>query len=144
MNSHHSAFHQNFKRYFIQKMGKELISTKLLRCVRNWTDALQILFHCICSTEQSLQTQVITNSELECLGLNLNFATYCMHVAMLLNLSAQFLSCKIQMTMVAAAAAKSLQSCPTLCDPMDNSLPGSSTHGIFQARVLEWTYLLRR
>ena len=38
----------------------------------------------------------------------------------------------------AAAAAKSLQSCPTLCDPMDCSLPGSSVHGIFQARVLEW------
>ena len=36
------------------------------------------------------------------------------------------------------AAAKSLQSCPTLCDPMDRSLPGSSIHGIFQARVLEW------
>ena len=30
------------------------------------------------------------------------------------------------------------QSCPTLCDPMDCSLPGSSVHGIFQARVLEW------
>ena len=30
------------------------------------------------------------------------------------------------------------QSCPTLSDPMDHSLPGSSTHGIFQARVLEW------
>ena len=39
---------------------------------------------------------------------------------------------------VAAAAAKSLQLCPTLRDPMDCSLPGSSTHGIFQARVLEW------
>ena len=38
----------------------------------------------------------------------------------------------------AAAATKSLQSCPTLCDPMDCSLPGSSVHGIFQARVLEW------
>ena len=38
----------------------------------------------------------------------------------------------------AAAAAKSLQSCPTLSDPMDCSLPGSSIHGIFQARVLEW------
>ena len=37
-----------------------------------------------------------------------------------------------------AAAAKSLQSCPTLCDPMDGSPPGSSIHGIFQARVLEW------
>ena len=30
------------------------------------------------------------------------------------------------------------QSCPTLCDPMDCSLPGSSVHGIWQARVLEW------
>ena len=33
---------------------------------------------------------------------------------------------------------KLLQSCPTLCDPMDCSPPGSSVHGIFQARVLEW------
>ena len=31
-----------------------------------------------------------------------------------------------------------VQSCPTLCDPMDCSLPGSSIHGIFQARILEW------
>ena len=30
------------------------------------------------------------------------------------------------------------QSCPTLCDPMECSLPGSSVHGILQARVLEW------
>ena len=35
-------------------------------------------------------------------------------------------------------AAKSLQSCPTLCDPIDVSPPGSSVHGISQARVLEW------
>ena len=34
--------------------------------------------------------------------------------------------------------AKSLQSCQTLCDPMDCSLPGSSVHGILQARILEW------
>ena len=38
----------------------------------------------------------------------------------------------------AAAAAKSLQSCLTLCNPIDGSPPGSSVHGIFQARVLEW------
>ena len=37
-----------------------------------------------------------------------------------------------------AAAAKLLQSCLTLRDPLDCSLPGSSVHGIFQARVLEW------
>ena len=35
------------------------------------------------------------------------------------------------------------QSCPTLSDPMDCSLTGSSVHGIFQARVLEWVYYLR-
>ena len=37
-----------------------------------------------------------------------------------------------------AAAAKSLQSCLTLCDPIDGSPLGSSIHWIFQARVLEW------
>ena len=35
-------------------------------------------------------------------------------------------------------AVKSLQSCPTLCDPMDCSLPGSSLHGISLVRILEW------
>ena len=38
----------------------------------------------------------------------------------------------------AAAAAKSLQSCPTLCDPIDGSSPGSPIPGILQARTLEW------
>ena len=36
------------------------------------------------------------------------------------------------------AAAKSLQSCPTLCDPIDGSLLGSSVPGILQTRTLEW------
>ena len=39
---------------------------------------------------------------------------------------------------VHAAAAKSLQSCPTLCDPRDKSPPGSPVLGILQARTLEW------
>ena len=38
----------------------------------------------------------------------------------------------------AAAAAKSLQSCPTLCDPRDGSPPGSPIPGILQAKTLEW------
>ena len=38
----------------------------------------------------------------------------------------------------AAAAAKSLQSCPTLCNPIDGSPPGFSVPGILQARTLEW------
>ena len=37
-----------------------------------------------------------------------------------------------------AAAAKSLHLCPTLCDPIDSSPPGSSVPGILQARILEW------
>ena len=42
------------------------------------------------------------------------------------------------MCAAAAAAAKSLQSCPTLCDPIDGSPPGSAIPGILQARTLEW------
>ena len=40
--------------------------------------------------------------------------------------------------LVTVAAAKSLQSYPTLCDPIDNSPPGSPIPGILQARILEW------
>ena len=42
---------------------------------------------------------------------------------------------------LAAAAAKSLQSCPTLCDPIDGSPPGSPVPGILQARTLEWVVI---
>ena len=42
------------------------------------------------------------------------------------------------MSCVAAAAAKSLQLCPTLCDPIDGSSPGSPVPGILQARTVEW------
>ena len=45
---------------------------------------------------------------------------------------------QIDYTAAAAAAAKSLQSCLTLCDPTDSSTPGSPIPGIFQARTLEW------
>ena len=44
----------------------------------------------------------------------------------------------LYLKVAAAAAAKLLQSCPTLSNPMDCSLPGLSVHGIFQARVVEW------
>ena len=40
--------------------------------------------------------------------------------------------------MLAAAAAKSLKSCLTQCDPIDDSPPGSAVPGILQARTLEW------
>ena len=50
------------------------------------------------------------------------------------------LQCSIKLTYAAAAAAaaKSLQSCPTLCNPIDSSPPGSPVPGILQARTLEW------
>ena len=45
---------------------------------------------------------------------------------------------KLPTSAAAAAAAKSLQSCPALCDPIDGSPPGSPVPGILQARTLEW------
>ena len=42
------------------------------------------------------------------------------------------------LTVTAAAAAKSLQLCPTLCDPIDGNLPDSPVPGILQARTLDW------
>ena len=46
--------------------------------------------------------------------------------------------CQFIFTFAVAAAAKSLQSCPTLCDPRDGSPPGSPFPGVLQARTLEW------
>ena len=48
------------------------------------------------------------------------------------------MTCPSCLTLPAAAAAKSLQSCPTLCDPTDGSPSGSPFPGILQARTLEW------
>ena len=45
--------------------------------------------------------------------------------------------------LIAAAAVKSLQSCPTLCDPIDGSPPGSPIPGILQERILEWAAISR-
>ena len=54
------------------------------------------------------------------------------------NRNSHALLVQIQNGTAAAAAAKSLQSCPTLCDPVDGSPPGSPVPGILQARTLEW------
>ena len=54
-----------------------------------------------------------------------------------LSLQKHFIICDCELHFV-AVAAKSFQSCPTLCDPTDCSPPGSSFHGISQARILEW------
>ena len=55
----------------------------------------------------------------------------CFHVLAIINSAAMNIG-------VHVAIAKSLQSCPTLCDPMDSSPPGSPVPGILQARTLEW------
>ena len=49
---------------------------------------------------------------------------------------------KIRWLFVFESESEVTQSCPTLCDPMDCSLPGSSVHGIFQAIVLEWIAII--
>ena len=56
------------------------------------------------------------------------------------NMCDLFELCKINnLTLIVCPFLKIVaQSCLTLCDPMDYSLPGSSDHGIFQARILEW------
>ena len=56
----------------------------------------------------------------------------CFHGAAVVN------SALLLLLSCSAAAAKSLQSCPTLCDPTDDSPPGSPVPGILQARTMEW------
>ena len=56
----------------------------------------------------------------------------------ILNFLKRYQSGEMEKRRSTAAAAKSLQSCPTLCDPIDGSPPGSPVPGILQARTLEW------
>ena len=55
---------------------------------------------------------------------------------LLISLYLSFLNCERRT--VTATATKSLQSCPTLCDPIDSGPPGSPVSGLLQARTLEW------
>ena len=59
-------------------------------------------------------------------------------IALYMGGQVQILCSVINGTAAVAAAAKSLQLCPTLCDPIDGSTPGSPVPGILQARTLEW------
>ena len=84
--------------------------------------------------------------------LMLIYSDYILYVSKVLTYKSQFYFCvpetekrALNLTVYtgaiklhAAAAAKSLQSCLTLCDPIDGSPPGSSVPGILQARTLEW------
>ena len=57
---------------------------------------------------------------------------------MILQLLSHYTKNSLKQVIILNAAAKSLQSCPTLCDPIDGSPPGSTVPGILQARALEW------
>ena len=57
---------------------------------------------------------------------------------MSIELEVRTLESKFKIAAAAAAAAKLLQSCPTLCNPIDGSPPGFSVPGILRARTLEW------
>ena len=59
-------------------------------------------------------------------------------LAILTNITNMFLAWKNNLYISVAADVKSLQLCPTLCDPIDGSPPGSSVPGSLQARILEW------
>ena len=71
------------------------------------------------------------------LNVHCHCSVWCLLISII---SLIFLLCNINLYLytAAAAAAKSLQSCPTLCDPIDGSPPGSAAPGILQARTLEW------
>ena len=73
-----------------------------------------------------------------------NICTHIFHSCMYTNMCDLFELCEINnLTLIVCPFFKIIsQSCPTLCDPIDYSLPGSSVHEIFQARVLEWIAVL--
>ena len=81
----------------------------------------------------SASRTVASHSGSTCIFLMMNNAGHLSHI---------LISCLSEETLLsesaAAAAAKSLQSCPTLCDPIDGCPPGSPVPGILQARRLEW------
>ena len=78
---------------------------------------------------------------------NQNVLRWCVHLMFLISLLEgvaklvvylTISSCLLYTEYSCAVLCLVTQSCPTLCDPMDCSPPGSSVHGIFQARILEW------
>ena len=70
------------------------------------------------------KNRVVVRLDNICLSIPVLFMSVSVHVVFVCNMH--------------AAAAKLLQSCPTLCDPIDGRPPGSPVPGIFQARILEW------
>ena len=121
-----------------------------LMCTTQWFDR--------CIYCKMMTTIMLVNISIVLIFVVITFKIYChknfhMYSTVLLNLvtllylylnyidDSKFfpkVTVSIYIAAAAAAAAKSLQSCPTLCDPIDGSPPGSSIPGILQARTLEW------
>ena len=99
-------------------------------CQSTWRHSLNSL--CFCFFSYILKTLRLPISEGLLKGLNKTWY-------LIKHLSEGLLPIKgSEFGIKTAAAAKSLQSCPTLCDPIDGSPPGSSVPGILQARILGW------
>ena len=102
------------------------------------------------SLQSSLQHHRLQHARIPCLSL---FSRVCSNSSllswwcclMIIFSVILFSSClnlsSIRVFSIKSAAAKSLQSCPTLCDPIDSSPPGSPIPGILQARTLEWVVI---
>ena len=96
--------------------------------------SLSILWHCLSLEKQAFSSPVATAEFSKCAGI-LSVALWQHHLSGFEIAQLEFHHLH---QFAAATAAKSLQSCPTLCDPVDSSPPGSPVHGILQARTLEW------
>ena len=73
------------------------------------------------------------------IGVGCHFLLQCVKVKLLSRARlSDPMDCSLPGSSIHAAAAKSLQPCPTLCNPIDGSPPGSPVPGILQARILEW------
>ena len=98
-------------------------------------DPLQQVRKQTCGKESSLSKATSQGAEAGFEPRSIGFKSQCSHYS-----PGGFGACisVLSSSMVAAAAAKSLQSCPALCDPIDGSPPGSPVPGILQARTLGW------
>ena len=98
-----------------------------------WLKSSNLLFYIIfwcCSVPKHVGPRGVAGSvfgcTVQCMGI-------CCHLGPGLYLQSRFTS-----EGLTRKVSEVVQSCPTLCDPMDCGLPGSSVHGILQARILEW------
>ena len=90
------------------------------------------------SNSPCLQTLLTLQNSSICRKVSSNNLTHFAVLSPSFQLSHSFISTRPAIYLIKPAAAESHQSCPTLCDPIDSSPPGSSVPGILQARTLEW------